>query len=199
MSEFDRFRIEGVGYISTSELGTSGKFVDGVFEVLRSPEKIHGFELVLDVELTDQLTAGANYSYVEGKMDVNDNGSFKDPVDQYLGGERISAPKMGGYLRYQLLDERLSLRLQYNGVGNRSRFEKNESGSYDVYKAPVEAYHLVDLAASFKMNSSVALNLGIENMFNEDYFPARSQWFTRSNLYTKGKGASFNISAVINL
>ncbi|WP_215224686.1 TonB-dependent receptor [Echinicola shivajiensis] len=199
VSEFDRFRFEGVGYISTSELGTSGKFVDGVFEVLRSPERIHGFEFVFDMEVTDQLTAGANYAYVEGKMDVNDNGSFDDSEDAYLGGERISAPKMGAYLRYLLLDEKLSLKLQYNGVGNRKRFEKNEAGSYDVYKAPVEAYHLFDLAASYQVNSTVALNLGIQNLFNEDYFPARSQWFTRSNLYTKGKGTSFNISAVINL
>ncbi|GAB3652260.1 TonB-dependent siderophore receptor [Echinicola sediminis] len=199
VSEFGRFRFEGVGYISTSELGTSGKFVDGVFEVLRSPEKIHGFEFVVDIALTEQLTAGANYAYVEGKMDGNDNGSFNDPEDQYLGGERISAPKMGGYLRYLLMEDKLSLKLQYSGVGNRDRFEKNEAGSYDVYKAPVEAYHLFDLAASYKMNSTVTLNLGIQNIFNEDYFPARSQWFTRSNLYTKGKGAAFNLSAVINL
>jgi len=199
VSEFNRFHFEGVGYISTSKLGTSGKFVDGVFEVMRSPEMIHGFEFVLDVELTNHLTAGANYAYVEGKMDVNDNGTYDDPEDTYLGGERISAPKMGGYLRYLLLDDKLSLKLQYSRVGNRNRFEKNEAGSYDVYKAPVEAYDLVDLAASYRVNSTVTMNLGIQNLFNEDYFPARSQWFTRSNLYTKGKGASFNISAVISL
>ncbi|UCS92257.1 TonB-dependent receptor [Echinicola marina] len=199
LSEFDLFRFEAVGYISTSELGTSGKFVDGVFEVLRSPERIHGLELVLDAEVTSNLTAGVNYAYVEGKMDVNDNGSYRDSEDTYLGGERISAPKMGAYLRYILLDEKVSFKLQYSGVGNRDRFEKNEAGSYDVYKAPVEAYHIFDLAASYKVNSNITMNLGIQNLFNEDYFPARSQWFTRSNLYTKGKGASFNISAIINL
>lgn len=199
VSKWKELRLEGVGYISTSELGTSGRFVDGVFELMRSPEKIWGFEAIADYRLLENLSIGTSYSWVEGKLDVNDNGSVSDKEDVYLGGERISAPKLTGYVSYSFLDERLSLLLQYTGIHGRNRFEQNEKGSYDAYKGPVEAYDLVNLAACYKLNESTSLRLGVENLFNEDYFPARSQWFTLPTMYTKGKGAAFNLSVNISL
>ncbi|WP_224997772.1 TonB-dependent receptor [Cesiribacter sp. SM1] len=199
VSKWKNLRLEGVGYLSTSELGTSGRFVNGVYEVMRSPEKVWGFEGIADYRILDNLSIGTSYSWTEGKLDVNDNGSVSDAEDVYLGGERISAPKLTGYVSCSLLQERLSLQLQYTGIRNRSRFEQNERGSYDPYKAPVEAYNLVNLAASYRVNESTSLRVGIENLFNEDYFPARSQWFTQPSLYTKGKGAAFNLSVNISL
>lgn len=199
VSKWKRLRFEGVGYVSTSELGTSGRFVAGVYEVMRSPEKIWGFEAIADYRLLENLTIGTSYSWVEGKLDANDNGAVSDEEDVYLGGERISAPKLTGYVNYALMKDRLSLQLQYSGIRTRDRFERNENGSYDPYKGPVAAYNLLNLAASYQINKSTALRLGVENMLNEDYFPARSQWFTQPSLYTKGKGAAFNLSVNISL
>ncbi|MDX5482432.1 MAG: TonB-dependent receptor [Hymenobacteraceae bacterium] len=199
VSKFSKFRFEGVGFISTSELGASGLYKDGVFVVMRTPERIHGFEATADAYLLDNLTLGATFSYVEGKRDVNENGSFDDAEDVYLGGERISPPKYTAYLRYALLDNKLGFNLQYTGIGERDRFELNEKGTYNFYQGPVKPYHLVNLSASYKFTKNTSFNVGVENLLNEDYFPARSQWFTSPTLYTKGKGAAFNVSMVIEL
>lgn len=193
LSEFSNFRLEGVAFMSTSELGTSGKFKDGVFEVLRAPETIYGFELVSEYAVSENLGFGLSYAFVEGKMDGNDDGDLKDSGDVYLGGERISAPKTAAFLRYSALNERLSLRLQITAIGRRERFDKNEKGSYDTYKAPVEPYQLVDFSARYRASEKINFFLAVENLLNEDYFPARSQWFTQPSLYTKGKGAAFNL------
>lgn len=199
VSKFSKLRFEGVGFISTSELGSSGQFKDGVFVVVRTPEKIHGFEATADLALLSNLNLGATFSYVEGKMDVNRNNSFNDSEDVYLGGERISPPKYTAYLCYALLDNRLAFNLQYTGIGARERFSMNEKGTYNFYQGPVEPYQLVNLSASYRLNKNTAFNVGVENLFNEDYFPARSQWFTGPTLYTKGKGAAFNVSMVVEL
>ncbi|MFD2515194.1 TonB-dependent receptor [Pontibacter locisalis] len=199
VSKYSRLRFEGVGFISTSELGASGQYKDGVFVVMRSPERIHGFEATADLAVLPTLNLGATFSYVEGKRDVNENDSFRDEEDVYLGGERISPPKYTAYVRYALLDNKLGLNLQYTGIGARERFEINEKGTYNFYQGPVEPYHLVNLSASYRFSKNATFNLGVENLFNEDYFPARSQWFTSPTLYTKGKGAAFNLSMVIEL
>lgn len=193
LSEFSNFRLEGVAFMSTSELGTSGKFKDGVFEVLRAPETIYGFELVSEYAVSENLGLGLSYAFVEGKIDGNDDGDLKDAADVFLGGERISAPKTAAFLRYSALNERLSLRLQITAIGRRERFAKNEKGSYDTYKAPVEPYQLVDFSARYRASEKINFFLAVENLLNEDYFPARSQWFTQPSLYTKGKGAAFNL------
>lgn len=193
LSEFSNIRIEGVLFKSTSELGTSGKFIDGVFEVLRAPESIYGFEVIGEYALSKNLSFGLSYAFVEGKMDGNDDGDFEDVEDVYLGGERISPPKTAGFIRFINNNERLNLRLQATAIGRRERFEKNSKGSYDTYKAPVEPYQIIDFSAKYQAKEKMNFFIAIENILNEDYFPARSQWFTQPSLYTKGKGASFNL------
>jgi iron complex outermembrane receptor protein len=197
----NRIKLEGIAFVSTSELGASGRFnaETQAFEVARSPEKIYGFEAIADLALLKDLHVGAAYSYVEGKMDKNDNSSFKDPEDVFLGGDRITPPKLTAYLNYRLLDNKLGLNLQYTGFGTRDRFEKNEAGTYNVYEGKIDPYQLVNASASYKVNSNTTFKLGVENLLNEDYFPARGQWFVRPNYYAKGKGASFNLSVLVDL
>lgn len=199
VSRFGKLRFEGVGFVSTSELGASGLYKDGAFVVMRTPERIHGFEATADAAVRENLSLGATFSYVEGKMDVNENGSFDDAGDVYLGGERISPPKYTAYLRYAVLDSKLRFNLQYTGIGARERFDMNEKGTYNFYQGPVEPYQLVNLSASYRLSNSTVFNVGVENLLNEDYFPARSQWFTAPSLYTKGRGAAFNVSMVVEL
>ncbi|MFC6997945.1 TonB-dependent receptor [Rufibacter roseus] len=199
VSQLGKLRFEGVGFISTSELGSSGQYKDGVFVVMRTPERIHGFEAIADVHLLENLNVGATYSYVEGKMDVNQNDQFDDTEDVYLGGERISPPKYTAYLNYSLLKNQLMFNLQYTGIGKRDRFDRNESGTYNFYQGPIDPYQLVNLSASYQLTKNTRFNIGIENLLNEDYFPARAQWFTSPTMYNKGKGAAFNVSMVVEL
>lgn len=194
VSKFKTVRFESVGYISTSELGSSGHFENGVFEMLRSPEKIYGFEAIGDITITKNLSVGSSYSWVEGKRDIDDNGIFTDEEDVFLGGERISAPKVTAFAIYSLFDEKLSLNLQYTGIRDRIRFERNETDTYNVYQGPVEGYNLVNLLIGYNFNTQTSAHLGIENLLNQDYFPARAQWFTYPTLYNKGKGTSFKFT-----
>ncbi|WP_212005307.1 TonB-dependent receptor [Chitinophaga sp. HK235] len=92
----------------------------------------------------------------------------------------------------------LEIQLHYSGILKRDRFEKLPTGLYKGNEGIVNAYHLFNLNASYRVSHSTRLTLGIENLFNADYFPARSQWFMIPGFYAKGKGAAFNIGVVVN-
>ena len=199
VSRIKNFRFEATGYISKSNLGANSVFQNGVFVVVRTPERIYGFELAADMQVAENLQTGLSYSFVEGKLDSDNDGQFDGKTDDYLPGQRISAPKLAGHIDYAVLPGKLNFLLQYTGILNRDRFERNSSGSYDPYKAPVKAYNLISSSINYNLNETTSLNLGIENMLNEDYFTARSQYGAFNDSYTKGKGASFRFTLQVKL
>jgi iron complex outermembrane recepter protein len=199
VSKIKNLRFEATGYISKSNLGANSVFQNGEFVVVRAPERIYGFELAADVQVTKNLQTGLSYSYVEGKVDVDNNGKFDDQVDEYLPGQRIASPKLAGHIDYAVLPGKLNVLLQYTGIMNRNRFAKNSSGSYDPYKAPVKAYNLFSTSIGYILSQSTAVNLGVENLLNENYFTARSQYGAFNDSYTKGKGASYRITLNVKL
>ena len=199
VSRIKNFRFEATGYISKSNLGANSVFQNGVFVVVRTPERIYGFELAADMQVTENLQTGLSYSFLEGKLDTDNDGQFDGKTDDYLPGQRISAPKLAGHIDYAVLPGKLNFLLQYTGILNRDRFERNSSGSYDPYKAPVKAYNLFSSSINYNLNETTSLNLGIENMLNEDYFTARSQYGAFNDSYTKGKGASFRFTLQVKL
>ncbi len=199
VSKVKNFRFEATGYVSKSSLGANSVFQNGIFVVVRTPERIHGYELSADMQVSKKLHAGLSYSYVEGKLDADNDGSYKGQTDEYLPGQRIAPPKVAGHIDYTVLPGKLNVLLQYTGILKRDRFARNNAASYDPYKAPVAPYHLVNSAISYNFNESTSLNLGIENLFNEDYFTARSQWGTFNDSYTKGKGAAYRLTLDVKL
>jgi len=199
VSKFKKIRFEATGYISKSSLGANSVFQNGTFVVVRTPERIWGYELAADMQVSKNLQAGLSYSYVEGKLDADNDGKFNGGSDEYLPGQRIAPPKLAGYMDYALIPGRLNVLLQYTGIMSRDRFNRNSSGSYDPYKAPVKAYNIFNSSIGYNFNASTSLNLGIENMLNEDYFTARSQWGAFNDSYTKGKGASYRLTLNVKL
>lgn len=199
VSKIKNLRFEATGYVSKSELGANSVYQNGVFEVVRTPERIYGFELAADMQVTKHLQSGLSYTYVEGRIDVDNNGRFNDKADDYLPGQRIAAPKLAGHVNYAVLPGKLNLLLQYTGIMSRNRFARNSSGSYDFYKAPVKAYHILNSAIGYNINGSTSVNLGIENMLNENYFTARSQWGAFNDSYAKGKGAAYRLTLQVKL
>lgn len=198
-SKFKKVRFEATGYISTSSLGANSVFSNGAFIVVRTPEFIYGFELSADVQVLKNLEAGVSYSYVEGKLDADNDGKYDGQTDEYLPGQRISPPKIAGHVDYAVIPGKLNVLIQYTGIMSRNRFAKNSSGSYDPYKAPVRAYNLFNTSVGYHFNSSTSLNLGVENILNENYFTARSQWGAFNDSYTKGKGASYRLTLHVKL
>ncbi|SEW36913.1 TonB-dependent receptor [Chitinophaga arvensicola] len=196
VNEFRGFRFELSGFLSTSKLGSDMVFDPntGLFNVSRTPERIYGVEAVVAYQLLRNLDLNASYSYLEGKADTAKTGGS---YNVYLNGRRIAPPKVTAGIAYRPL-QTLELRLQYMGVNGRDRFAKNAKGVYNGNEGPVKAYNLFNFAGNYKVTPHTQLTLGIENLFNEDYFPARSQWFMQPGFYAKGRGASFNIGVTVN-
>ncbi len=195
VSKVQKLRFELTGFVSTSKLGAEMVYdvATDLFNVSRMPERIYGVEAAVQYSPLASLDLGASFSYVEGKADTGRNGNYK----MYLNGRRIAAPKLGGSIHFRPVST-LELQLHYTGIMNRSRFNKLPSGLYKGNEGEVKAYNLFNLNASYRVTRSTMLTLGIENLFNADYFPARSQWFMIPGFYSKGKGASFNIGVVVN-
>lgn len=194
VSKWKTLRFEANAYISTSELGASSVYRNGEFVVQRTPERIYGFELAAHAKLHPRWNAGLAYSYVEGKTDINDNGKYDDPEDSYLGGQRIAAPKMNAELDFDIIPGKFGAMLQYVGVMKRDRFEKNSAGTYNPYQGPVKPYNIFNLRMNYELNSTTSLVAGVENLLNENYYTARSQYGVFNDSFTKGKGASFRLT-----
>ncbi|MBZ4188108.1 TonB-dependent receptor [Niabella beijingensis] len=186
------------GYTSTSKLGIEVVYdpATDLFNTARSPEKIYGFEAAAQYTVSPQLQLGASYSYTEGKRDINDNGQYNDDTDMYLNGRRIAPPKITGMISYTPITD-LNFTLYYTGIGSRSRFDKNDKGVYNGNEGAVKAYNLFNLLGSYAVSKNTRITLGVDNLFNEDYFPARAQWFMQPGFYSKGRGRSVNVGVTI--
>lgn len=189
-----RTSISGAYFLSTSELGATYREVNGIFQIARQPERVYGFELAVDTELSERTKAGSSLSWTEGKLDSEDNGNY----DTWMNGDRIPPLKMVTYIEYNAFDK-LNVRLAHIYSGIRNRFEPKQDGSYTYGQGPVESINLFNLTASYKMTKETSLGLGIENLFNENYYLPISQWDARPQNYIKGNGARLSLSLRVNL
>ena len=199
-SDFKAFRIEGSAYISKSKLGSSFIEENGFYVITRQPERVYGYELSADAYATRDLMIGATYTFVEGKRDGNGNDKYNDPQDTYLGGERITPPKYTAYLKYTTPSKKLNLRTDFIASAERNRFNINPAtGVYKTYEGKVDAYEIINLSSSYKVSQITTLRLGIENLLNRDYFPARSLWPSIDQYYIKGRGTTFTLGLSIDI
>jgi len=79
-------------------------------------------------------------------------------------------------------------RLQFTYSGTRDRF--NNSTAFG--RQAVQDYLIVDLLSSIKIGNGT-LQIGIENLFNRDYFPIVSQLQTSDTQYLAGRGRSLAV------
>jgi len=184
-SNFGKLNIEAATYISTSKLGASYVFVNGKAQIARSPERIYGFELAADYALLENLIIGGSYSYTEGKRKINDK-------EVYLGGDRISPPKITAYVSYQLLPEWM-LRLQMLSAGNRKRFEP-VNGKYSYGTGPINAFTTFSFFSNYNLDKRSSIQIGVENLLNKDYYTIPSQWQSDNLAYVKGNGARLTLN-----
>lgn len=184
-STVGKLNIEGAAYISTSGLGASYVMVNGKFEVARSPERVYGFEVSADYALLDELSLGASWSYTEGKREVGDQ-------KVYLGGDRINPPKITAYANYSPLPGWL-VRLQMLHAGHRKRFDP-VNGRYSYGTGPMGAFTIFNLFTGYELDSHSSIQVGVENLFNKDYFTIPSQWQADNLTYVKGNGLRLNLN-----
>ena len=195
----NKIRFQGAYFISTSDLGTTySESATGFLELSRLPEKVYGVELQLDAELTNQLDLGISLATIEGMTDNNDNGKFNDAEDQFMNGSRISPAIFRTYITYQF-SPKWNARLSSTFSGNRKKFDEKDGGGYSYGNGPVNSFITTNFFSSYQLTKATKLSLGIENLFNEDYYTVRSQWAGRNWQYEKGNGINLKVSLAIQL
>ncbi|MEM9991015.1 MAG: TonB-dependent receptor [Bacteroidota bacterium] len=194
----ERIRFRGSAFMSMSELGA--EFIEnettGILEAARRPEQIIGAELQLDTKISSQIDFGISASFIEGQADLNEDGEFGE--DEYLNGLRINPTIIRGYIAYRPLDN-WNLRLFSTYSGARNRFETRDNGTYAYGNGPVNSFFVTSLSTSYILTPQTRLSLGIENLFNADYYTVRSQWAARDRQYEKGNGINFRLALNVNL
>jgi len=170
------------GFYSTSELGST---YDSNLEIVRSPERVYGVETTADVMIVEPVTVGGTVTWLEGKRDAGDDGSY----DTYLPGNRIPPTKITGYVEVTPVDG-IGGRLQVLHSGSRNRFEEGNRG---YGEGPIESYTLVDLSGHVDVGPGT-LNVGVQNLFDTYYFPVRSQFTNFGFAYTPGRGRTMSLS-----
>lgn len=184
------------GFMNTSELGVTfeGDYPD--LRIARSPERIQGVEATLDVRPTERLAFGGTYTYLEGKRDSNEDGSYAT----FLPGTRIPPMKATGYASYAPV-EGWSARLQLLYSGSRDRFEGEDAEAFG--QGPVESYTTVDLQTALDLEAvglgRGTFRLGVENLFNAFYFPPISQWYNLGSGYAAAPGRQVTLSYAVDL
>jgi iron complex outermembrane receptor protein len=183
-SEIDKLRVEFSAYRSTSELGTTNKYdpATGVYMPVRAPQEIYGYEAVAFYNFSKEIDITATYAWVEGKDTKNDT---------YLGAKQISAPKATVNINWQPIDN-ANLALSYLYVGDRKKFAPVD-GKYVGDNGPIDSYHVLNMSGNYGFSQDWVVFIGIENLFNQDYYPAKSQAYTYSGYNVKGLGTTVNI------
>ena len=176
---------EGAVYYSTSKLGASYVYVDGNPQISRSPEKIYGFELSAKYRLHSKIDIGANYSFTEGKRELTDK-------KVYLGGDRINPPKLAAYTIFRPI-ENWSVFLQMISTTGRYRFEP-VNGAYSYGTGPVKSFTAFNLSSSYTLREKSTIRLGVENLFNKDYYTVISQWQSSNMSYVKENGTRLTLT-----
>jgi iron complex outermembrane receptor protein len=184
--DIGRFSYEAATYYSTSTLGASYVFVDGNPQIARSPEKIYGFELSANYRVHPILDFGVSYSYTEGKRELTDGSRV------YLGGDRINPPKITGSITVNPMKQ-WSLTTQMIATSGRNRFEP-VNGLFSYGTGPIRSFTTFNFSSRYQINTRSLIRLGIENIFNKDYYTVISQWQSNNMNYVKGNGTRLNLS-----
>ena len=184
VSDFDQLHFEFSAYRSTSELGTTNKYdaATGIYLPVRAPQEIYGYEALVNYQFSPTLNATATYAWVEGK---------NTEADVYLGAKQISAPKGTVNVNWQPIDDAF-VTISYLYVGDRKRFDKVD-GFYAGDQGPVDSYHLINLSGKYQFAPQWSAFMGVENLLNNDYYPAKSQAYTYKGYNVKGLGTTVNL------
>lgn len=148
------------GFFSKSDNGTT---FDQDLVIVKQPERIFGIEIAANAEPIERLRIGGTVTWLEGEVDLDDDGDF----DEDLPSTRVPPVKITGYAEYRPFEWWVA-RLQALYSGHRNP-DSTQFGNGDV-----DPYIVFDLFSSFDTGYGM-IDVGVENLFNEDYFPVLNQ------------------------
>ncbi|KAM3111557.1 TonB-dependent receptor domain-containing protein [Phormidesmis sp. 146-33] len=149
-------------FYSFSELGALTQLTETSVELLRAPQRNYGIELALDWQPLKTWQLGGSISWVEGEL-KNDGGSFVA-----LSSFDVQPIKLTAYVENETLPGWRN-RLQALYIGSRDR-----AFTASIDPVGIDSYFLVDLVSSIKLGSGT-LNIGIQNLFNNQYINVKNQ------------------------
>ncbi|KRB10325.1 TonB-dependent receptor [Lysobacter sp. Root690] len=171
-------------YWSDSDLGSRLAFDRNTqsYFVVRERTEIRGIEGNVAFQFSDAGRVGVGYAQANGRYDSDGD----DRVDSDLPGINISPDRITAFWD-QRWNDTVSTRLQGSRALDRDFDLKG------VRVASTDGYTTVDLQARFKLPLG-QLNLGVENLFDEQYITYYSQSTPRNDTYVSGRGRVFSAS-----
>lgn len=171
------------GFYNTSELGSTVVFNEetNLLNVVRAPERIYGIEATADWQPAKRWQLGSTISWIEGEADVDDTGEFLP-----ISSARIQPLKLTTYVENETLPGWRN-RLQALYVGGRDRAFEAE-----IDPAGIGSYFVVDFISSIKAGPGT-LEIGVENLFNNLYFPAYAQRQFSDTFYSAAPGITLRV------
>ncbi len=177
-------RLHVAWYQSDAKLGSRlAATAAGIFNVQREKTRIHGVDITGSVDVTDAMTAGFTYAYIQGQFDSDGDGE----VDTDLDGLNIAPNRLNVFSEVSV----------GWGVGGRVQlsyfFERDFDGPASR-EADFGGYTLVDLFVS-KDTGYGQINLGIENLLDKQYVPYFSQIepFQGATTFFAGPGRTITV------
>ncbi|GAB5413185.1 MAG: TonB-dependent siderophore receptor [Congregibacter sp.] len=116
-----------------------------------------GFEIQLVGNLTDRWSISTGYSYLDGEVNRADGGGFDGNRTRQTPENMVSL-----WTRYDV-NARLSLAI--GGTYQDSFFVREDNAT------EVPDYTRIDAAAYYQLSDQTRLQLNVENLFDEEYFP----------------------------
>ncbi|MEA5506900.1 TonB-dependent siderophore receptor [Halotia wernerae UHCC 0503] len=178
--QWDSLQASVSAFYNESDLGTT---FTAPGTVIRAPEKIYGLEAAIDVQPSSTWQIGGTFTLIGGEIDTNNDGDYES-----LDGFRIPPLKITAYVENETLPGWRN-RLQALFSGNREVFTSNTTA---FGRRPVESYLTVDYISSVKLGAGT-LQLGLENLFDNQYFPVVSQLQANDSAYAAARGRTLSI------
>ncbi|ATE70836.1 TonB-dependent receptor [Lysobacter capsici] len=171
-------------YWSDSDLGSRLAFDRNTqsYFVVRERTEIRGIEGNVAFQFSDAGRVGLGYAQANGRYDSDGD----NRVDSDLPGINISPDRVTAFWD-QTWNDTVSTRLQG------SRALDRDFDLRGVRVASTDGYTTVDLQARFKLPLG-QLNLGVENLLDEQYITYYSQSTPRNDTYVSGRGRVFSAS-----
>jgi len=154
-----------------------------------TPDKVWGVEAEADYRGIDNLDVGVSYAHMEGLQLVN--GKWGAIQDRTIPPQSATIHVQYAYAPNSFV----SFQGYYSGF--RNKFPGVPPGIF--YEGEIDPYFVADMAVKYDLSNLHSrylrgdVTIGIQNLFNENYFTAYSQGYNQNNNYIKGQGRTLTI------
>ena len=149
----------------------TGNIVGGLTEVSKQNSAegyVQGVELAATVYLDENWELFGNVTWMQGELEadssIGGNNIGEDPIS------RIMPLSTNFGLRWTRADEKLWFELACTLTDDADVLSDGDKGDTErISPGGTPGYHLIGLRGGYEINKNVSLNIGLENLLNDDY------------------------------